>query len=109
MITKATIRKYAKCQNCETIQSCEKSKSYTCGSFKLYGGDPGPKPSKSRDMCSGCTNDFYNHGPGAKIAIGGSCMSYKTATVVLKSCPPLTLRPPWRLNWYLSCYRPKHR
>jgi hypothetical protein len=85
------------CQNCVTIQECKKP-HYKCSKFKLFGTKP-LKPKKSRDLCSGCNNNWYNQNKQ------GKCWSYSSAKVKLQSYPfHLNHRPPWQVRWQLSCF-----
>ncbi len=87
-----------KCENCNDVQECDKSHSNICKDFDLYGLKH-PKPKKSKALCSFCHNNFYNNNRK------NGCWSYKTAKVELKSYPnSSTDRPPWRLEWNLSCF-----
>lgn len=94
-----------RCENCKKTQQCNKSHSWICDEFELYGIKP-QKPKKSKALCSGCMNDYYNSKYHDKNPFGGKgCMSYKTAKVVLKSYPnSLNDRPPWRVEWQLDCF-----
>lgn len=89
------------CQNCKDIPSCNKSHNGKCSEFKLYGPKP-IRPNKSKALCSGCRNNFYNGYYRNK----GGCWSYKDAKVKLTSSPnSLSDRPPWRLEYRLSCFQ----
>jgi len=96
------------CTSCNRLQGCNKSRNYVCSDFDLC-SEPGERPKKSRDLCSGCHNNFYNYGRGAKMAIGGSCMSYGSSSVELKPTPyHINHVPPWPPRWNLSCFRRKY-
>ncbi len=45
--------------------------------------------------CVGCRNNFYNHGSGAELAIGGCCTELATATLVSKKKVSIYHAPPW--------------
>jgi len=97
-MSKYLIKKYAECQNCKTIQSCNKSKHFICSEFDLK-NTIGVKLRKSKDLCLGCYNNYYNQERDG-------CYSYKSATVILKSVwYSSSQRPPWNLEWKLSCWR----
>lgn len=99
-------RRHFKCINCKTFQTCTKDANYICEDFEYPWSLELDKPRKSKSLCSGCRNDYYNYGEGAQKAIGGSCFSYKTAKVVLESIPfHINHSPPWRLRFKLDCYR----
>lgn len=86
------------CQNCVTIQKCEKLKHNTCFDFKLRGDEP-TKPKKSRDLCSGCRTDWYNSN------VSDGCWNYKTSKVVKRSAIySKSQRPPYGLEYQLSCF-----
>jgi hypothetical protein len=57
------------------------------------------KPEKSKELCSGCYDDFYNQ--------RGGCWSYDGAKVCLKKFVHIDQRPPWKNapEWTLSCHR----
>ena len=59
--------------------------------------------SKSKSMCSGCYNDFYNH----KEKNG--CWCYGNAKVVTRTLVGVWQNPPykWIPQKTLSCHRPK--
>ena len=57
---------------------------------------------KSKMMCSGCYNNYYNH----KETDG--CWSFKSAKVVKRIKVGIMEKPPYSANRaekYLSCYR----
>ena len=86
------------CQNCKIIQKCNKTHNSKCSEFELCGSKP-MRPKKSRDLCSGCNNNWYN------VNKDGKCWSYLSAKVILVSRPNgLRDRPPWRLDYKLSCF-----
>ena len=88
-----------KCQNCVKIQECNKDLNNICKEFKLYGTKP-LKPKKSKSLCSGCYNTFYDDKYKDK-----GCYGYKLAKVVLESYPfHLNHVPPWHVRWQLSCF-----
>jgi len=88
------------CENCVKIQECEKTHNRKCSDFVLFGDKP-EKPKKSKDLCIGCYNNYYN-------TERNGCWSYKTAKVVLASYPySLNQRPPFVLHYQLSCFRRK--
>jgi hypothetical protein len=88
------------CQNCLKIQTCENTRLCACESFELCGAIP-EKPSKSKSLCIGCHNNFYN-------TERNGCWSYEEARVTLISYPySLNQRPPFVQVWKLSCFRRK--
>lgn len=58
------------------------------------------RPCKSKDLCRGCYDDFYNSAPGG-------CWSYEDATVTRKKFVHIDQVPPWKNQpvWTLSCHR----
>ncbi len=65
----------------------------------------GDKPRKSRDLCSNCTQDYYNHRYLSKNPFGGKgCMSYTGSKVVIKnvyhSKNTVVPTPQWRLECF---------
>ena len=62
--------------------------------------DPTLKPDKSKALCSGCYDDFYNQ---ARV---DGCWSYEGATVCQKKFVHVDQRPPWTNypEWTLSCH-----
>lgn len=62
---------------------------------------------KTKAMCSGCYNDFYNHGGGG----ADGCWSFASAEVCKRAFVHLSTVPPCkvRLETTLTCHRrPKH-
>jgi hypothetical protein len=62
------------------------------------------KPKKSKQLCSGCRNDFYNdHNPlGVK-----ECWSYKKARIIKRMRVGTWEPPPYhpsRMKWFFDCY-----
>jgi len=88
------------CENCVKILNCDKTYLGKCTEFELVGEKP-KKPKKSKDLCIGCHDNFYNNERNG-------CWSYKNAKVVLTSYPySLNQRPPFILQYKLSCFRRK--
>lgn len=61
---------------------------------------------KSKDMCAGCEDDFYN----GKNSYGiKECWSYKNAEIKLRKAVPIHQCPPWNQKGQkmLSCYHRK--
>jgi hypothetical protein len=60
------------------------------------------KPRKSKALCRGCRDDFYN---GKQNCTGEGCWSYESAQVIKRKRVPLDQRPPWkqRAIWAFSC------
>lgn len=58
---------------------------------------------KSKQMCQGCYNDFYNHGGGGSK----ECWSYESAEVCERAFIHLSMVPPWKVKpeTTLTCYR----
>ncbi len=58
---------------------------------------------KTKDLCVGCRNNFYNGNNSYGIA---ECWSYKSARIARKKFVPIDLRPPWKLPVIttLSCH-----
>ncbi len=58
---------------------------------------------KSKDMCRGCRQDYYNQNKEA------GCWSYETATIVTRMRIGVWQIPPyvWRPEKCLSCYSPE--
>lgn len=58
---------------------------------------------KTKQMCQGCRDDFYNHNRE------GGCWSFKTAKIVKRVRVGIWEQPPYskdRAEKCLSCYRP---
>jgi len=57
---------------------------------------------KSKQMCSGCYNDDYNHGLGG----AKGCWSYDSATVKLRKAVHINQVPPWnqKPTLMMSCF-----
>ena len=94
----------SKCQKCDNgIGYME----YYC--LKCKRKLAGSKPKKSRDLCNGCRNTFYNYKYHDKNPFGGKgCMSYKTSKVIIKniyySLNQIVPDP----RWALSCFNKKY-
>jgi len=62
---------------------------------------------KSKTLCIGCNDDFYN----GKNDLGiEECWCFEDAEIVEKRKVPITMRPPWDglpLEPRLSCFRQK--
>ena len=58
---------------------------------------------KTKALCSGCYNDFYNHGGGG----ADGCWSYDSAEVCKKAFIHLSAMPPWvvKPQTTLTCYK----
>ena len=58
---------------------------------------------KSKNMCSGCRDDFYNHN------VKGGCWLYASAKVVVRSSVGTWEPPPytWLPQKTLSCHHPE--
>ena len=62
---------------------------------------------KTKSMCSGCRDNYYNSG----MSTTGECWSFSSARVAKKKFVPMDMRPPWDLPIIttLSCHRkPRH-
>jgi hypothetical protein len=82
--------------SCLRVQTC---KNHQCSSlcYEPY-NDPKLKPSKSKELCSGCHDLFYERERGG-------CWCYKDSKIVLKSYYFSNSQPPpWKLQWQLSCW-----
>jgi len=65
----------------------------------------GIKPKKSRNLCSGCNNNYYNNKYIDKNPFGGKgCMSYKTSEVIIKNTYFSKNQVVPNPRWKLSCY-----
>ena len=62
------------------------------------------KKEKKRQYCSGCRDDYYNHGDNST---SGECWSLDGAKVVWSKEVPMNQRPPWhqKARRTLSCFR----
>lgn len=64
---------------------------------------------KTKSLCRGCRDDFYNHTPMGLNMIDGKpqCWSWETATIVRKKFVHVDQRPPWNqeAETTLSCHR----
>jgi hypothetical protein len=58
---------------------------------------------KSKSMCVGCRDDFYN---GKNTLNVKECWNFKSAKIVSRKKVPYTLCPPWDMKpmKVLSCY-----
>lgn len=58
---------------------------------------------KSKELCRGCYNDYYNHGGGG----AEGCWSFASAEVCKRAFIHLSMVPPWAVKpvTTLSCYR----
>lgn len=59
---------------------------------------------KSKSMCSGCRNDYYNHN------VDGGCWSYDSARIVSRVEVGIWENPPYakeRAKKVLSCFCPQ--
>ena len=72
----------------------------------------GVRPRKSKGLCSGCNQDWYNHhrphyGDSRKTEKGEQCWSYKGAKVIRKNVyySSSTIIP--TVEWRLSCFNYK--
>jgi hypothetical protein len=65
------------------------------------------KPTKTRSLCSGCRNDFYN----GKNPLGvKECWSFTDAKVVKRLGVGVWENPPYRTKndqWVMSCFSQK--
>ncbi len=69
----------------------------------------GQKPKKSRDMCAGCRNNFYNNKYSEKNPFGSTgCMSYKGATVKIVDFYYHLNQVVPNPRWKLSCYHKQY-
>jgi hypothetical protein len=57
---------------------------------------------KSKSMCGGCHDDFYNH------SVSGGCWCFENAKVVTRMRVGVWQNPPykWAPQEVLSCYNP---
>ena len=60
------------------------------------------KPAKSKTLCHGCRDDFYN---GRHNCTQEGCWSFDGAEVIKRKRVPMDQRPPWKqkAQWFLSC------
>lgn len=91
------------CQNCRTLQSCDRCHSdYPCSKYDPM-NELGLKPKKSKTMCYGCREQYYNDNQPK------GCWHYKDAKVIAKlDIPNLTMRPPYYAMWALSCFHKQY-
>ena len=70
----------------------------------------GPKPKKSKDLCSGCRNMFYNDKYRNTKNISGTkgCWSYKTSKVVRGNVYYSLNQVIPNVKWKLNCYMRKY-
>ncbi len=63
-------------------------------------GEHGRTPCKSKDLCRGCYDDFYNQTDAEE------CWSYADSRVALKKFVHIDQVPPWKnkTEWTLSCH-----
>jgi len=61
------------------------------------------KPAKSKSLCVGCHNDYYNHNGNSHT---GECWMFENAKLVKRKCVHIDQRPPWNQNpiWVFDCY-----
>lgn len=61
---------------------------------------------KSKDLCIGCTENFYNGNNPYGVK---ECWCYKSATVCKRKFIPLDMSPPWKVpaQTTLSCHKKK--
>ena len=59
---------------------------------------------KSKEMCLGCSDDFYNDKNPYGVK---ECWGYRDAKIVLKKLVPMDMEPPWQMipTKILSCYQ----
>lgn len=89
-----------KCKECNSIISYMK---YYCSKCKKKLA--GLKPNKSRDLCSGCRQDYYNNRYKDGNPFGNKgCMSFKNSKVIIKdvyySLSQIIPNPRWKLNCF---------
>ena len=62
-----------------------------------------PKPEKTRKLCEGCYDDFYNHNRP------DGCWLFKSFQIVQLTQVGIWQNPPytWNSEWRLSCYNPQ--
>ncbi len=62
------------------------------------------KPAKTKKLCGGCHNDFYN---GSNDLGVPECWSYGSARVAKKKFVHMDQPPPWTqpAQWTLDCHR----
>ncbi len=62
------------------------------------------RPTKSRDLCSGCTENFYNGNNSLGVT---QCWNFKSARVILRKQVHINYVPPWNqdADYFLSCRR----
>lgn len=71
-----------------------------------FEGDLAKLTAKTKSMCSGCEDDFYNY----RALPAEGCWKYESAKVVSKQAIHVEERPPYSLNKLkptLSCYHVK--
>ena len=73
------------------------------GLYWAHYGRSGGMTSKSKQMCRGCRQDYYNHNAD------GGCWMYDSATIKKRAIVGTFENPPYdrkRLKNHLSCYCP---
>lgn len=65
-----------------------------------------PRVKKTKSMCVGCSENFYNGNNSYGVS---ECWNFKSAKVCKKKFVPMDMRPPWTMpsETTLSCYRKK--
>ena len=61
------------------------------------------KPAKTKAMCSGCHNNFYNDNNPHGVK---ECWTYKSAKVIKRRAVHRDERPPWKgtPRWMFDCF-----
>jgi hypothetical protein len=84
--------------SCLDVQHCVNHFQCNTYCYRPINVLPKPKPKKSKSLCTGCRNDYYNNEKDG-------CWKYSTAKVTIQAIPhSLSQRPPWFLFYVLTCY-----
>lgn len=68
----------------------------------------GSKPRKSRDLCSGCQQDWYNYNRAGRAATKDEkCWSYGSSKVIIKDVYYSSSQIVPNVAWKLSCFNYK--
>lgn len=80
---------------------------YYCNSCKDFLA--GNKPRKSRDLCNGCTQDFYNNKYRNTKNMSGDkgCMNYKNSKVKIMKVYYSNSQVIPNIAWKLNCFNYK--
>lgn len=79
--------------------------SYTYYCNKCKKEMAGQKPRKSRDLCSGCRQDWYNYNRAGRVPNKDEkCWSYTNSKIKLKNVYHSTNTVVPSVRWKLDCY-----